>query len=187
MRGFVCATVIASLAFVAGCQSPTSADDSISYEDLIDVTPTPNPIVATTDADGRTYRVVRGNNQPDDILPYDWHTTFTVGISFNSNASDKDVDMDFPVKLTSTSLAVKQASGGIITTPTGSDTEHYEFVTTYASANQVTGVNSPITLAFEVWYDLPSLRKEAVIQLTLTFVEDDGGSFQRVVNLQVAP
>src|SRR5687768_18140653 len=59
---------------VAGCQKPTDPSDVIDFDEVVDVTVTPNPIQADTQTGGRTYRVVRGNNQPDDILPYDWHT-----------------------------------------------------------------------------------------------------------------
>ena len=77
--------------------------------------------------------------------------------------------------------------GGRITPPTGTDKEYYDFVTLGASSNQVTGPNAPITLTFEVWYDLPSLRKEAVITATFVFVDNDGTSFQRAVDFKVAP
>jgi hypothetical protein len=187
MKRLACAGLVLALAFTAACQSPTEADSTISYEDIIDVTANPTTVVADSDTGGRTYRIVRGNNQPDDILGYDWHAGFDVSIVFNSNANDDDVDIEFPVQLVATSLAVKQASGGIITTPTGSDTEHYEYLTSNTTSNQITGINSPLAMHFEIWYDLPSLRKEAVIQLTFTFTDDDGASFQRVANVQIAP
>jgi len=170
-----------------GCQKPTDPDDTVHVDEVIDINSAPDPIVADTATGGRTYRVVRGNNQPDDILPYDWHTLFSSTIVFNGKATDKDLDIDFPVKLSSTTLAVKQASDGIITPPTGTDKEYYDFVTLGASSNQVTGPNAPITLTFEVWYDLPSLRKEAVITATFVFVDNDGTSFQRAVDFKVAP
>jgi len=181
------AAMLVCAVMVSGCQKPTDPDDTVRVDEAVDVASVPDPIVADTATGGRTYRVVRGNNQPDDILPYDWHALFSSTILFNSKATDKDLDIDFPVKLSSTTLAVKQASAGIITPPTGSDKEYYDFVTLGASSNQVTGVNAPITLTFEVWYDLPSLRKEAVITATFTFVDDDGTSFQRAVDFKVAP
>lgn len=170
-----------------GCQSPTAASDSINYDDVVVATATPDPVIANTDTGGRTYRVVRGNNQPDEILTYDWHTVFSMTVSFNGDALDKDVDVAFPVKLTSTTLAVKQASGGIVTPPTGTETEKYEFVTLSATGNQFGGIDSPIALTFEVWYDLPSLRKEAVVSVTFTFLDDDGAAFQKVADVRIAP
>ena len=47
--------------------------------------------------------------------------------------------------------------------------------------------NTPVTLTFEVWSDLPSMRREAVITLTFSFVEDEGATFQRAFDVTVAP
>lgn len=170
-----------------GCQSPTNPDEVIEYDEVVDVTGSPDPIVADASTGGRIYRVVRGNNQPDDILPYDWHAIFSTTVVFNNNATDEDVDLDFPVRITATTLTVKQASAGIVTPPAGSDKEYFDFITLSATGNQFSGTNSPIALTFEVWYDLPSLRKEAVITVALSFLDNDGASFQKTVDLRVAP
>ena len=180
------AVLLAAVA-AAACQSPTDPTDRTSYDEAVDITSNPDPISADTSTGGRTYRVVRGNNQPDDILPYDWHAVFSAAINLNSNATDDDLDIDFPVRVVATTLTIKQASGGIITPPSGSETEKYEFVTLSASGNQFASTNAPVTLSFEVWYDLPSLRKEAVVQVAASFVDNDGTSFQKTVDLRVAP
>lgn len=172
---------------VAGCQSPTNPDDVVRFDEIVDVRASPDPIIADDATGGRTYRVVRGNNQPDEILPYDWHATFSASVSFNDKANDNDVDIDYPVRITSTTLTVKQASAGIITPPTSPEKEYFEFVTLHATGNQLADANAVVALTFETWYDLPSLRKEAVITLQFTFVEDDGNSFQKSVDLTVAP
>jgi hypothetical protein len=179
--------VLAALCTLTGCQSPTSADDVVPYADTVTVAATPDPIAADASTGGRTYRVVRGNNQPDDILAYDWHTVFTATINLNGNATDDDLDIDFPVRVVATTLTIKQASGGIITPPSGSETEKYEFVTLSASGNQMASTNAPVTLTFEAWYDLPSLRREAVVQVAASFVDNDGTTFQKSVDLRVAP
>ena len=187
LRGIFVCGVMAAAIVAAGCQSPTDPSDTISISEVIDTSATPDPVSADSDTGGRTYRVVRGNNQPDDILPYDWHAVFTASVALNSQATHKDVDIEFPVKISSTTLTVKQASGGIVTPPTGSDTEKFEFVTLNATGNQITGVNSPVSLTFEVWYDLPSLRREAVFNVTFSFVDDDGLTFQKTMDVRVAP
>jgi hypothetical protein len=56
-----------------------------------------------------------------------------------------------------------------------------------ATGNQLAGTNSPVSLGFEIWYDLPSLRKEAVVTLTFSFVDNNGVTFQKAVDLKVAP
>src|SRR5688500_10406781 len=82
---------------LAGCQSPTDPDETLEVDDILDLSVTPDPATASAAADGRTYRVVRGNNQPDEILPYDWFTSFVVTAAINSNANDDDIDLEFPI------------------------------------------------------------------------------------------
>lgn len=171
----------------ASCQNPNEPGDTVNYSEALDVTVSPDPIVADNQTGGKLYRVVRGNNQPDELVPYDWHALFSSTLTLNTNANDEDLDLDFPIRVTGATLTVKQATGGIITPPSGSDTEKFEYVPLSASGNQFPGVASPITLSFEMWYDLPSLRKESVVTLTYSFVDNDGTSFQRSVDFNVAP
>jgi hypothetical protein len=172
--------------FISGCQSPTDPDDTPSVDDFLEWSASPNPVNAGTSTDGRTYRLVRGNNQPDEILPYDWKTSFAVSVRLNDKADDDDY-LSFPVDLTSATIAVKQASGGVVTPPTGGDTEHSDFVVTRTTSNRYGAVNSSNTLDFDVWYDLPSLRREAVITITLTFKDTDGLTFSKAIDLNVSP
>ncbi len=129
----------------------------------------------------------RGNNQPDELLAYDWHAVFTSSLVLTQTATDEKLNLDFPVRVTGATLAIKQATGGIITPPTGTDTEKYEYVPLSATGNQFTAVGSPLSLTVEMWYDLPSLRKECVVTLTYAFVDTDGTSFSRSVDFNVAP
>lgn len=181
------AVVLGSLCAVAGCQSPTSADDVIPYSDIVTVTASPDPIVADDATGGRTYRVVRGNNQPDEILRYDWHAVFATTLTINGNANDEDIDIEWPISLTTTQVTVKQATAGIVTPPTGSTAEQSEYVTLGASGNALAGVGSAVTLTWETWYDLPSLRKEAVVQFVFSFRDADGREFQKSASITVAP
>jgi hypothetical protein len=171
----------------AACQNPNEPSDTIDYSEALEIAVDPDPIVADGETGGKLYRVVRGNNQPDEMLPYDWHAVFTSTLVLNANANSEDLDLDFPVRISGATLVVKQATGGIITPPSGSETEKFEYVPLTASSNQFQGIGSPITLTFEVWYDLPSLRKESVVTLTYAFVDNDGTSFQRIVDFRIAP
>ena len=85
---------------------------------------------------GRTYRVVRGNNQPDEILEFDWRTIFTVTVRLNDKAGDSDLDLAFPVDITAATVKVKQATGGILSPPTGGDAEHQDYVIAQTSGNR---------------------------------------------------
>jgi hypothetical protein len=187
IRSATGALLVAVALSTAGCQSPSSASSTDTFDKAVDSSSSPNPIAADVSTDGRTYRVVRGNNQPDDILTYDWHTVFSTTVTFNSKATSNDVDVTFPIKLTATSLAVKQASGGVVTPPTGGDTEKYDFLVLNTSTNQVSGVGGAITTTLEAWYHLPSLRKEAVIEITYSFQDADGVAYKKVADFNVAP
>jgi hypothetical protein len=189
IRALVRARLAVLLAAVAAaaCQNPTDTSDKVSYDDVVDMSATPDPISADAQTGGRTYRVVRGNNQPDEILAYDWHAVFGASILLNGNSADEDLDIDFPVRVTAATLVVKQATGGIISPPSGGESEKFEYVTLNASGNQFAAANAPITLNFEVWYDLPSLRKEAVVQVAASFVDNDGTSFAKTIDVKVAP
>lgn len=174
-----------ALVALAGCQSPTNPDDVIDVDDFLEISVTPNPAIADVSTDGKTYRVIRGNNQPDEILPFDWKTAFTLDIRLNDRADDDDA-LEFPVTLTTVSVQVKQASGGIVTPPGAGEQEYYQHVTS-ASGNTFPAVNSNVTIAFEVWYDLPSLRREALVPITLSFIDSDGVPFSKTYDVRVAP
>jgi hypothetical protein len=180
------ACALGALLFVNGCQKPTE-DSSFDVDDFVDTSVNPNPAIADAST-GKTYRVVRGNNQPDEILDYDWKTNFTVTVTLNTHATDSDgANLNFPVTLNSASVKIQQASGGIVNPPTGGETEHYESVIAQASGNEFGAVNSSISTTFDVWYDLPSLRKEALASVTFTFQDNDGTTFTKVVDVKVAP
>ena len=177
------------LAVAAGllcaCQSPTESSDTMDVDDFVDSSVSPEPAVGTASTDGRTYRVVRGNNQPDDVYPYSFKTTFRVTITLNSNAASDDVDLDFPEEITSISAKVEQASGGIVTPPTGGDSEHYDSVMSQASATKFSGINTSVAFTEDVWYSLPSGGKEALITVTVTMKDDGGSAFTKTVKVKV--
>lgn len=171
----------------SGCQNPSSASATADYSTALDVGVNPDPILADTSTSGKTYRVVRGNNQPDEIMPYDWHAVFTTRLTANNNTTNEELNLDYPIRITAATVEVRQATGGIITPPSGSDKEAYEYVPLAASGNQFGAVNSSINMDFEVWYHLPSLRKESVMTLSFSFVDNDGTTFQRSLDFKVAP
>ena len=172
----------ATLCLVA-CQSPTDPDEPT---DFIEVGVAPDPATAGGPT-GRTYKVEGDGDDPDEIREYDWRTSFTVTVTLNQNATAENVSLDFPVDITAATVRVQQASGGIVTPPTGGETERYDFVIAQATSNRFTGVNSPIGMTFEVWYDLPSLRKEALVSVTLNLRDEKGATFTEVVPVKVAP
>jgi hypothetical protein len=84
-------------------------------------------------------------------------------------------------------VVVQQASGGIVTPPTSGQVEKYEFVISQSSSNRFTAIGGTVTMTFDVWYDLPNLRREALVNVTLGFRDDDTFSFTEVVPVKVGP
>jgi hypothetical protein len=187
LRSGLLMSLLAGATLLSGaCQSPTSSSDSFNVDDFLETSVSPDPVVADKSTDGKTYRVVRGNNQPDDILVYDWKATFTLTLRMNEKTDDKD-HLTFPIDVTSATVKVQQASGGIVSPPTGGDVEHYESVLSQTSSSRYAAINTSNTITFDVWYDLPSLRKEALITVTVSFKDKDGSTFSKSVDVKVAP
>jgi hypothetical protein len=191
---------IAAVLFVGACSSPTDPDDdtpTIRVEDFIEGVANPTNAAPSS---GKTYRVVRGNNQPDEIREYQWKAPLTVTLTINDKAKDDDIDengLEFPVKIALVTVLVEQATGGIVTPPTG-DSVYSEFVLTHASGNQFDAANTSLQLDFDVWYSLPNQLRESLITVTFTFEDsdfdldsnDDDGivqRFQLAVKGRVAP
>lgn len=178
--------VCAGLLSAGACQSPTSASSTLSVDDFVTAAISPDPAVAV-DSVGKTYRVVRGNNQPDDILPYSYLTSFSITLTITSGATDDSVDLAFPVTIAAVSGKVQQASAGIVTPPTGGEVEHYESVIAQSSGSQFAAVNSTVTMSFQVWYALPNGRREALVTESISLKDADGKTFTKNVDVKVAP
>jgi len=174
---------------MVGCQSPTSASSSFNVDNFVDATVSANPTSAETSADGRTYRVVLGNNQPDLVLPYQYSTSFSIVLTLNANATNSTNDIKFPVTITSGTAKVQQASGGIVSTPSGGDTEHYDSVILSSTTNAIAQVGGGAQLVIKVWYALPNNGKEALITETFTMKDsnDTPKTFSKDVQLRVSP
>ena len=162
------------------CQSPTSTTPTT---DFIVATASPSPAAATGPT-GRFYTFVSTNNQPSEQREFDWKTSFGVAVTLNS--PDKNVTVTFPVKISAATIKVQQASGGIITPPTGSDVEHYDFEFT-TSTNTFASAGNTVNMNFNVWYDLPNLKREALVTVSLVFTDNVGTTFSKSVEVSVAP
>lgn len=168
---------------LCGCQSPTDPDAAI---DIIEVTVSPDPAAADGPT-GKTYKIEGDDNEPDQFLEYPWKTTFTLSARLTEDADDSNVGLELPLDITAATVKVQQASGGIVTPPTGGDVEKYEFVIAQASSNRFTSVNGTIDMTFDVWYVLPNARREALVTVTLGFADTGNVSFTEVVPIKIAP
>jgi hypothetical protein len=176
--------VVAMAALLGGCQSTTSTSDTYDVDDFVDGSASPNPVTSTTST-GKTYRVVRGNNQPDDIYEYAYKATFSVSATINSTATTDEVDLDFPATITSTTVQIQQAAGGIVITSTSGETEHYESSLTAATGSKFTAVGSTQTMTYDVWYTLPNGGKEALATVAINFKDDSGQTFTKTITCQL--
>jgi hypothetical protein len=70
---------------------------------------------------------------------------------------------------------------------TGSDSVHSEYVVHDSTGNSFASSNTTNGFAVDVWYDLPSLRKVALIAIAVGLVDDDGRTFQKNIDVKVNP
>ncbi|MEP7304732.1 MAG: hypothetical protein ABJA98_04370 [Acidobacteriota bacterium] len=190
MMRLTCAMVIAAATLgTIGCQSPTSSSSSFNVDNFVDATITPNPSTAVASTDGRTYRVVRGNNQPDDVLPFQFITTYDIVLTFNANATNSSNNLTFPVTITSATAKVEQASSGIVTTPSSGDVEHYDSAIVSSTTNAVSQVGAGVEMVFKAWYALPNTGREALITETISMKDssDTPQTFAKTVQVRVSP
>lgn len=176
------ALTLAAFAALFGCQSPSDPNETV---DLLDVTVAPEP-APSSGPTGRYYTIEK-DDEPDELREYDWHSTFTVTVRLTEDASNDDVGLELPLDITSATVTVQQASGGIVTPPTGTEKERYDFVIASSSTNRLTAVGSTAVMTFDVWYDLPNLRREALVSVSLGFADDGTYRFTEVVPVRVAP
>lgn len=187
LRSGLLLPLLAGATLLAGaCQSPTTSTDTFDVDDFLETSVSADPLAAQSSTDGKTYRIVRGNNQPDDIVVYDWKTTFTLTLRLNDKTDDDDT-LTFPIDVTAATVKVQQASGGIVNPPTGGDVEHFEYVLSGATSSRFAGIDTSNSMTFDVWYDLPSLRKEALVTVTVAFKDADGVAFSKAIDVKIAP
>jgi hypothetical protein len=174
-------------AALAGCQSPTEPDDTIVVDDFVEASQAPNPAEAGT-GDGRTYEKPQ-TELPSLFLPYDWKVRFGVTLLVNATATDDDLNLQFPIEITSVNIAVQQCSSGIVIPPSG-DAIYATHDVVSSTGNSFNAVNATNTLTLDVWYDLPNGRKEACIDVTvgLKWKNDDNVEItgSKVVRVRVA-
>jgi hypothetical protein len=154
-----------------------SACDAPSEPSSLEVTLTavPDPAIATP-ASGVYYTIKGDDTHPDQTLPYPWRTTFTVNVQ---ETGGKAVD------ITAVDANVKQASGGIVITPSGGAVEYYRFNSS-ATGNHINARGSA-GIGFEVFYDLPNKGREALVTVSLGFKDDDDLTYTRTLGVKIAP
>ena len=179
------AAILLSALLACSCQSPTDPDDVIGVDEYVDAAASPDPVVAETSTDGKTYSVTV--NDTTERRLYDWKASFTLTARLNEQSADQDLDLAFPVDLTSATFKVDQATGGIRNPPSGGEIEYSQSTIVHSSGNRFAAANTSQSLAVDLWYDLPSLRQEGLIVVTLAFKDADGRTFTKVADIRIAP
>jgi hypothetical protein len=166
-RTLECAIAVALALSLPACDAPTSSTS-------LDVDLSAATAVAEASS-GVSYTIEGDENEDDQIVEYPWRTSFVVTALETGGV---------PVNVTSVSLSVRQASGGIIIAPSGGKTERYEFDSS-ATTNRLEA-NETVQIAFQVWYELPNGGHEALVTVTMGFRDDDGrtytGSVEAIVS-----
>jgi hypothetical protein len=187
----VAAVLLAGVAAVSlsGCQKTDDTTTTLKVDDFVSAAITPNPATANGPGTGVFYRVVVGNNQPDETREYQYHVGLGIGLVINNNATSKSVALSFPVTITSASAIVHQAAGGIIVPPSSTDAEYSKCNISSSSGSTIGAVNGTINMNWDCWYTLPSQKREAVVVVTVNFADDTATpkTFTKTVNVTVAP
>lgn len=179
------AVIVFTAAALCGCQSPTDPDDVIGVDEYVEATTNPDPVIAEECTDGKTYSVTV--NDTTEKRLYDWKASFNITARLNDKAADKDLDLAFPVELISATFKVDQATGGIRNPPSGGEIEYSQSTIAQSTGNQFPAASTSQTMVIDLWYDLPSLRKEGLIVATLSFKDAEGRTFTRVADIRIAP
>jgi hypothetical protein len=118
---------------------------------------------------------------------YDWKASFVITALLNDRADDEELDLAFPVDLTSATFKVDQAVGGIRNPPSGGEIEQSVGTIAQSTGNRFSGINTSQSLTIDLWYDLPHLRKEGIIVASIAFRDADGVTFTRSYEIRIAP
>ena len=165
---------LAALPWLAACSSPTSSSPDFD----VTFTSDPDPALASASS-GVQYKVTNADDSVS-YYDYDYRTHFTLHIQESAG-----IDLT----ITSINLAVQQATGGIVITPSGGDQVYFKFNSS-APQNHINGKGSA-DIGFDVWYDLPSGGKEALVTVAFNFEhtdkDDNKYTYSDTASVKVAP
>jgi hypothetical protein len=159
-----------AVAGLGACSSPTSSTPTLS----VTLTNTPNPASASGPT-GVQYKVTNADSTVS-YYEYDYRTSFSVTIQ---ETGGKALD------ITALDLKVEQATGGIVISPSGGDQVYYKFNSS-AVTNHINAKGSA-EVGFDVWYDLPSGGREALVTVGFTFQDSDKNTYSDTLQVKVAP
>ena len=163
-----------AVAFLDGCSSPTNSDPEFDVTFTASADPT-----SATPSTGVQYKVTNADDTVS-YYDYDYRTSFSVNVKDNAGMA---------LDITAMNLTVQQATGGIVITPSGGDQVFFKFNSS-AVTNHI-NKNGSADVGFDVWYDLPSQSKEALITVSLSFsytdADDNEYTYSKNLSVKVAP
>jgi len=150
--------------------TPTGTTTTTGVNFAVTLEAAPDPTVATPST-GVTYV------QDGQVLAYQWTTTFAVVVRLDAEQTASNV--------TALSLALQQSTGGIRITPVTGEDEQYRFATRPSGSRLEPG--GEVVIEFDLFYTLPNQGKEAVITVSMDFLNDSGMTLNKNIQLQIAP
>jgi hypothetical protein len=163
-------SLLAAAALLPACNAPTSSSPTLE----VTITSNPDPTTATGPT-GVQYKVTN----PDDSVTYfeyDYRTSFTLTVQETGGMA---------LDITALNLTIQQATGGIVITPSGGDQVYFKY-SSQAPTNHI-NANSSASVGFDVWYDLPSGGREALITVGFSFQDGDDNKYSATAQVKVAP
>jgi hypothetical protein len=161
---------ILAAAWLPACSAPTSSSPTLE----VTLSSNPDPASASGPT-GVQYKVTNADDSVT-LYEYDYRTSFTVTVQETGGMA---------LDVTALNLTVQQATGGIVITPSGGDQVYFKFNSS-AATNHI-NANGSATVGFDVWYDLPSGGREALITVGFTFQDDDDNTYSDTLQVKVAP
>lgn len=164
---------LAAAVSLAACQeTPLAPTDVAPRHDPVVISLAPEPLYAVPSS-GVSF-VVDG-----EVREYAYRVSFDLILRAHS-------DNEIGVMLTSDSVVLQQLDSVPVEGPGGGvDRETWRFEA--QSGDDRVEANEETSRAFDVWYTLPNGGREALIALSLDFVDDNGTPFSQVHQVAVEP
>ncbi len=159
-----------AVAWLGGCSSPTSSTPTLK----VTLSSNPDPATATGPT-GVLYKVTAADGSVT-YQEYAYRTVFTVTIQETGGVA---------LDITSLNATVQQAAGGIVIPPSGGEQIYFKFNSS-AATNHVNAKGSA-DVGFDVYYTLPSGRKEALVTVAFTFQDSSKNTYSDTLGVKVAP
>jgi hypothetical protein len=171
MRRTVSAFILLTVAaLLPACSAPTSSSPTLE----VAITSNPDPASASGPT-GVQYKVTNADDSVS-LYEYDYRTSFSLTVQENGGMA---------LDVTALNLTVQQATGGIVIPPSGGDQIYFKF-NSAAPTNRINAKGSA-SVGFDVWYDLPSGGREALVTVGFTFQDDDDNVYSATAQVKVAP